>query len=164
MPVIWFTKVDELFQFVNFHIKFHTIAAFLASALRLMHLTKQGDETEAGCVAVDQVRVSARAFKCLLEVTLRPIHSKLKGANAVHRTFDEHGIILSDRLLIYLGNDLNLIIKGCCTDEVRYRLIAILLLTLLKDSLLLRRETDVVEISPSLTIISLHNFKSLKCE
>ena len=114
-------------------------------------------------MTVDQVRVSARAFKCLLEVTLRPIHSKLKGANAVHRTFDEHGIILSDRLLIYLGNDLNLIIKGCVTDEVRYRLIAILLLTLLKDSLLLRRETDVVEISPSLTIISLHNFKSLNC-
>ena len=68
--------------------------------LRLMPLTKQGDElvhavgqgcrdeTEAGCVTVDQVGVSARAFKCLLEVTLRPIHSKLKGANAVHRTFD----------------------------------------------------------------------------
>ena len=103
-------------------------------------------------MTVDQVRVSTRAFNCLLEVTLRPIHSKLKGANAVHRTFDEHGIILSDRLLIYLGNDLNLIIKGYVTDEVRYRLIAILLLTLLKDSLLLRRETDVVEISPSLTI------------
>ena len=131
----------------------------------LVHAVGQGgrDESEAGCVTVDQVRVSARAFQCLLEVTLRPIHSKLKGANAVHRTFDEHGIILSDRLLIYLGNDLNLIIKGCVTDEVRYRLIAILLLTLLKDSLLLRGETDVVEISPSLTIISLHNFKSLKC-
>ena len=69
-------------------------------------------------MAVDQVRVSARAFNCLLEVTLRLIHSKLKGANAVHRTFDEHGIILSDRLLIYLGNDLNLIIKGCGADEV----------------------------------------------
>ena len=26
-----------------------------------MPLTKQGDETEAGCVTVDQVRVSARA-------------------------------------------------------------------------------------------------------
>ena len=101
-------------------------------------------------MTVDQVRVSARAFKCLLVVTLRPIHSELKGANAVHRTFDEHGIILSDRLLIYLGNDLDLIIKGCVTDEVRYRLIAILLLALLKDSLLLRGETDVVEISPSL--------------
>lgn len=69
-------------------------------------------------MTVDQVRVSARAFNCLLEVTLRLIHSKLKGANAVHRTFDEHGIILSDRLLIYLGNDLNLIIKGCGADEV----------------------------------------------
>ena len=82
----------------------------------LMPLTKQGDElvhavgqgcrdeTEAGCVAVDQVRVSARAFKCLLEVTLRPIHSELKGANAVHRTFDEHGIILSDRLQLVISN------------------------------------------------------------
>jgi hypothetical protein len=78
-------------------------------------------------VAVDQVRVSARAFKCLLEVTLRPIHSKLKGANAVDRTFDEHGIILSDRLLIYLGNDLDLIIKGCVTDKVRYSGIVIFL-------------------------------------
>ena len=132
----------------------------------LVHAVGQGcrDETEAGCVAVDQVRVSARAFNCLLEVTLRLIHSKLKGANAVHRTFDEHGIILSDRLLIYLGNNLDLIVKGCVTDEVRYRMIAILLLTLLKDSLLLRGETDVVEISLSLTIVSLHNFKSLKCE
>ena len=53
-------------------------------------------------MAVDQVRVSARAFKCLLEVTLCPIHSKLKGANAVHRTIDEHGIIISDGLLIDL--------------------------------------------------------------
>ena len=54
----------------------------------LVHAVGQGgrDETEAGCVTVDQVGVSARAFKCLLEVTLRPIHSKLKGANAVHRT------------------------------------------------------------------------------
>ena len=91
-------------------------------------------------MTVDQVRVSTRAFYCLLEVTLRPIHSKLKGAKAVHRTFDQHGVILSDRLLIYLGNDLNLIIKGCVTDKVRYRLIAILLLTLLKDSLLLREK------------------------
>ena len=86
----------------------------------LVHAVGQGcrDETEPRCVAVDQVRVSARAFNCLLEVTLRLIHSKLKGANAVHRTFDEHGIILSDRLLIYLGNDLNLILKGCGADEV----------------------------------------------
>ena len=60
-------------------------------------------------MAVDQVRVSARAFKCLLEVTLRPIHSKLKGANAVHGIFYEHGIILSDRLLIYLGNGQNML-------------------------------------------------------
>ena len=125
----------------------------------LVHAVGQGcrDETEAGCVTVDQVGVSARAFKCLLEVTLRPIHSKLKGANAVHRTFDEHGVILSDWVLMNHCNDLNLIIKGCVTDEVRYRLIAILLLTLLKDSLLLRGETDVVEISPSLTIKCLHD-------
>ena len=108
-------------------------------------------------MAVDQVRVSARAFKCLLEVTLRPIHSKLKGANAVHRTFDEHGIILSDRLLIYLGNNLDLIVKGCCTDEVRYRIIAVLILTFLKDFLLLRGETDVVKVGPSLTIKCLHD-------
>ena len=132
----------------------------------LVHAVGQGcrDEAEAGCMTVDQVRVSARAFNCLLEVTLRPIHSKLKGANAVHRTFDEHGIILSDRLLIYLGNNLNLIVKCSCTDEVRYRVIAVLILTFLKDSLLLRGETDIVEICPSLTVISLHNFKSLKCE
>ena len=120
----------------------------------LVHAVGQGcrDETEAGCVTVDQVRVSARAFQCLLEVTLRPIHSKLKGANAVHRTFDEHGIILSVRLLINLGNNLDLIIKDCCTDEVRYRFIAVLLHTFLKDSILLQGETDVVEISPFLTI------------
>ena len=61
MFVIWFTKLDKLFQFVNFYIKLHTIAAFLASAIFLMPLTKQGDEAEAGCVTVDQVRVSARA-------------------------------------------------------------------------------------------------------
>ena len=132
----------------------------------LVHAVGQGcrDETEAGCVAVDQVRVSARAFKCLLEVFLSPGHSSLKDSDTLHCTFDQHGVILSDRLLIYLGNDLDLIIKGCVTDEVRYRLIAILLLTLLKDSLLLRGETDIVEICPSLTVISLHNFKSLKYE
>jgi len=44
MFVIWFTKVGKLFQFVNFHIKFHTIAAFLASTIFLMPLTKQGDD------------------------------------------------------------------------------------------------------------------------
>ena len=64
MFVIWFTKVEKLFQFVNFHIKIHTIAAFLASAIFLMPLTTQGDElvhavgqggrdeSEAGCVTV----------------------------------------------------------------------------------------------------------------
>ena len=48
----------------------------------LVHAVGQGgrDEAEAGCVTVDQVRVSTRAFKCLL----------------------------SDRLLIYLGNGLDL--------------------------------------------------------
>ena len=44
MFVIWFTKLDKLFQFVNFYIKLHTIAAFLASAIFLMPLTEQGDE------------------------------------------------------------------------------------------------------------------------
>ena len=112
-------------------------------------------------MAVDQVRVSARAFKCLLEVTLCPIHSKLKGANAVHRTFDQDCVLLSDRALMNHCNNLYLIVKGCRTDEVRYRIIAILILTFLKDFLLLRGETDIVEICPSLTIISLHNFKIL---
>ena len=39
----------------------------------LVHAVGQGgrDEAEAGCVTVDQVRVSARSFNCLLEVTLR---------------------------------------------------------------------------------------------
>ena len=129
----------------------------------LVHAVGQGcrDETEAGCVTVDQVGVSARAFKCLLEVTLRPIHSKLKGANAVQRTFDQHGVILSDRVLMNHCNNLNLIVKCSCTDEVRYRVIAVLILTFLKDFLLLRGETDIVEICPSLTVISLHNFKIL---
>lgn len=130
----------------------------------LIHAVGQGcrDETEAGCVTVDQVRVSARAFNCLLEVTLRPIHSKLKGANAVHRTFDEHGIILSDRLLIYLGNDLDLIIKDCGADEVRYALKAELLPTLLEAFFLHSGETDVMKIYPSLVIISLHKSENLK--
>ena len=112
----------------------------------LVHAVGQGcrDETEAGCVTVDQVGVSARAFKCLLEVTLRPIHSKLKGANAVHRTFDQDCVILSDWVLMNHCNNLNLIVKCCCTDEVRYRVIAVLILTFLKDFLLLRGETDIV--------------------
>ena len=144
--------------------------------LRLMPLTKQSDEfahavgqggrdeAEAGCVTVDQLWISAGTLKCLLKVFLSPGHSSLKDSDTLHRTFNQNGVILSDWILMNHCNNLNLIVKGCRTDEVRYRIIAVLILTFLKDFLLLRGETDIVEICPSLTVISLHNFKSLKCE
>ena len=149
---------------------------FLASDFFLMPLAKQGDElvhavaqggrdeAEAGCVTVDQLRISTGVLEGLLEVFLSPGHSSLKDSDTLHRTFDQHGVILSDWILMNHCNNLDLIVKGCRTDEVRYRVIAVLILTLLKDFLLLRGETDIVEICPSLTVISLHNFKSLKCE
>ena len=129
--------------------------------LRLMPLTKQGDElvhaigqggrdeAEAGCVTVDQLRISTWMLECLLEVFLSPGHSSLKDSDTLHRTFDQNGVILSNRILMNHCNNLNLIVKGCRTDEVRYRVISVLILTLLKDSLLLRGETDIVEIYPA---------------
>ena len=128
--------------------------AFLASAIFLMPLTKQGDElvhavaqggrdeAEAGCVTVDQLWISAGTLKCLLEVFLSPGHPSLKDSDTLHRTFDQNGVILSDWILMNHCNNLNLIVKGCRTDEVRYRVVAVLFLTLLKDSLLLRGETS----------------------
>ena len=135
----------------------------------LMPLTKQGnelvhavgqggrDESEAGCVTVDQVVISTGILECLLEVFLSPGHSSLKDSDTLHCTFDQHGVILSDRVLMNHCNNLNLIVKCSCTDEVRYRVIAVLILTFLKDFLLLRGETDIVEICPSLTIKCLHD-------
>ena len=68
----------------------------------LVHAVGQGgrDEAEAGCVTVDQVRICTGAFDCLLEITLCSIHSELEGADAVHCAFDEHSVILSDRILM----------------------------------------------------------------
>ena len=125
----------------------------------LVHAVGQGgrDESEAGCVTVDQLRISTRVLKGLLEVFLSPGHSRLKDSDTLHCTFDQHGIILSDRVLMNHCNNLNLIVKGCRTDEVRYRIIAVLILTFLKDFLLLRGETDVVKVGPSLTIKCLHD-------
>ena len=125
----------------------------------LVHAVAQGgrDEAEAGCVTVDQLRISTRVLKGLLEVFLSPGHSRLKDSDTLHCTFDQHGVILSDRVLMNHCNNLNLIVKCSCTDEVRYRVIAVLILTLLKDFLLLRGETDVVKVGPSLTIKCLHD-------
>ena len=125
----------------------------------LVHAIGQGgrDESEAGCVTVDQLRISTGVLECLLEVFLSPGHSSLKDSDTLHRTFDQNGVILSDWILMNHCNNLNLIVKGCRTDEVRYRVIAVLILTLLKDSLLLRGETDVVKAGPSLTIKCLHD-------
>lgn len=143
--------------------------AFSLLPLRLMPLTKQGDEpvhavgqggrdeSKAGCVTVDQLRISTGMLECLLEVFLSPGHSSLKDSDTLHCTFDQHGVILSDRVLMNHCNNLNLIVKGCRTDEVRYRIIAVLILTFLKDFLLLRGETDVVKVGPSLTIKCLHD-------
>ena len=112
----------------------------------LVHAVGQGgrDEAEAGCVTVDQLRISTGMLECLLEVFLSPGHSSLKDSDTLHCTFDQHGVILSDRVLMNHCNNLNLIVKGCRTDEVRYRIIAVLILTFLKDFLLLRGETDIV--------------------
>ena len=120
----------------------------------LVHAVGQGsrDEAEAGCVTVDQLRISTGMLECLLEVFLSPGHSSLKDSDTLHRTFDQNGVILSNRVLMNHCNNLNLIVKGCSTDEVRYHIIAVLILTFLKDFLLLRGETDIVEICPSLTI------------
>ena len=125
----------------------------------LVHAVGQGgrDESEAGCVTVDQLRISTRVLKGLLEVFLSPGHSRLKDSDTLHCTFDQHGIILSDRVLMNHCNNLNLIVKGCRTDEVRYRIRAVLILTFLKDFRLLRGETDVVKVGPSLTIKCLHD-------
>ena len=125
----------------------------------LVHAVGQGgrDESEAGCVTVDQLRISTRVLKGLLEVFLSPGHSRLKDSDTLHCTFDQHGIILSDWVLVNHCNNLNLIVKCSCTDEIRYRVIAVLILTFLKDFLLLRGETDIVEICPSLTIKCLHD-------
>ena len=125
----------------------------------LVHAVGQGgrDEAEASCVTVDQLRISTGMLERFLEVCLSPGHSSLKDSDTLHCTFDQHGVILSDRVLMNHCNNLNLIVKGCRTDEVRYRVISVLILTLLKDFLLLRGETDVVEVGPSLTIKCLHD-------
>ena len=83
-------------------------------------------------------------LECLLKVFLSPGHSSLKDSDTLHCTFDQHGVILSDRVLMNHCNNLNLIVKCSRTDEVQYRIIAVLILTFLKDFLLLRGETDIV--------------------
>ena len=95
-------------------------------------------------------------LECLLEVFLSPGHSSLKDSDTLHCTFDQHGVILSDRVLMNHCNNLNLIVKCSCTDEVRYRVIAVLLLTLLKDFLLLRgEEADLVSLISKQKIVSI---------
>ena len=103
-----------------------------------MSLTKQGDEivhavgqggrdeSEAGCVTVDQLWISTGMLEGLLEVFLSSGHSSLKDSDTLHRTFDQDCVILSDWVLMNHCNNLNLIVKGCRTDEVRYRVIAVL--------------------------------------
>ena len=127
------------------------------SGLHVQELLRHRPESKAGCLTVDQLRISTGMLECLLEVFLSPGHSSLKDSDTLHCTFDQHGVILSDRVLMNHCNNLNLIVKGCRTDEVRYRLIALRILTFLKDFLLLRGETDVVKVGPSLTIKCLHD-------
>ena len=110
----------------------------------LVHAVAQGgrDEAEASCVTIDQFWISTGVLEGRLEVFLSPGHSSLKDSDTLHSTFDHNDVILSDWILMTHCNNLDLIVKGCRTDEVRYRVIAVLILTLLKDSLLLRGETS----------------------
>ena len=110
----------------------------------------------------DELWVDTRAFDCFLEVFLSSKHPEVQGADALDRAFYQLGVVLPDRVLMNLGNDLDLIIKDCGTDEVRYTLKAELLPTLMEAFLLHTGETDVMKISPSWVIIILHNCEILR--
>ena len=71
----------------------------------LVHAVGQGgrDEAEAGCVTVDQLWIGTGMLERLLEVFLSPGHSSLKDSDTLHRTFDQHGVILSDWVLMNRG-------------------------------------------------------------
>lgn len=139
-----------------------------------MPLTKQGDElvhavAEGGCdetepigLRFDELWVNTGAFDCFLEVILSPTHPEVQGADTFHRAFYQLGVVFPDWVLINLGNDLDVIIKDCGADEVRYALKAELLPTLLEVFLLHSGETNVVEISSSWVIIILHNCENFK--
>ena len=148
--------------------------AFSLLPLHLMPLTKQGDElihavTEGGRdetepigLRFDEFWIDTGTFDCFLEVFLSSKHPEVQGADTFHRAFYQLGVVFPDGALINLGNDLDLIIKDCGADEVRYALKAKLLPTLLEAFFLHSGETDVMKISPSLVIISLHKSENLK--
>ena len=139
-----------------------------------MPLTKQGNElvhavAEGGCdeaepigLRLDEFRVDTGTFDCFLEVILGSTHPEVEGTDALHRAFYQLGVVLPDRVLMNLGNDFDLIIKDRSADEFRYALKAEFLHTLLEVFLLHSRETNVVEISSSWVIISLHNCENFK--
>ena len=139
-----------------------------------MPLTKQGDElvhavAEGGCdeaepigLRLNEFWVDTGTFDCFLEFFLSSKHPAVQGADTFHRAFYQLGVVLPDRVLMNLGNDLDLIIKDCGADEVRYALKAELLPTLLEAFFLHSGETDVMKIYPSLVIISLHKSENLK--
>jgi hypothetical protein len=106
----------------------------------------------------DEFWVNTGAFDCFLEVILSPTHPEVQSADTFHRAFYQFGVVFPDRVLINLGNDLDLIIKDCGADEVRYTLKAELLPTLTEAFLLHTRETDVMK----MVIISLHKSENLK--
>lgn len=110
----------------------------------------------------DEFRVDTGTFDCFLEVILGSTHPEVEGTDALDRAFYQLGVVFPDGVLINLSNDLDLIIKDCGADEVRYALKAELLPTLLEAFFLHSGETDVMKISPSLVIISLHKSENLK--
>lgn len=95
----------------------------------LVHAVAEGgyDETEPICLRLDEFRVDTGTFDCFLEVFLSSKHPEVQGADALDRAFYQLGVVFPDRVLMNLGNDLDLIIKDCGADEVRYALKAELL-------------------------------------
>ena len=131
---------------------------------QLIHAVAEGgcDEAEPVGLRFDELWVSTGAFDCFLEVILSPTHPAVQGADTFHRALYQLGVVFPDGVLMNLGNDLDLIIKDCGADEVRYALKAELLPTLLEAFFLHSGETDVMKIYPSLVIISLHKSENLK--
>ena len=113
-------------------------------------------------MSFDEFRVDTWAFDCFLEVILSPAHPEVQGADTFHRAFYQLGVVLPDGVLMNLGNNLDLIIKDCGADEVRYTLKAELLPPFLEVFLLHAGETNIVKISSSWVIIIVHKCENLK--
>ena len=139
-----------------------------------MPLTKQGDElvhavTEGGRdktepigLRFDEFWIDTGTFDCFLEVFLSSKHPEVQSADTFHRAFYQLGVVLPNGVLMNLGNNLDLIIKDCGADEVRYTLKAELLPPFLEVFLLYAGETNIVKISSSWVIIIVHKCENLK--